>query len=205
MRWHSTFHGNGTVPVRHGDARLWIIVGYILHTAALAIAAVLAGAGNAFACGEVFKGEIVTSVREMGATATGESRTYHVIGAGWFRAVEITKQGGSSDDTTVTLELDGEPMIRTSFAALKNPWMQLDTPMMGAKVRTEGDTSTMTIWYSAELKFTTMAAVRIDVEEEGVDNLRTRTVMNKPGAHEHLAGQSIGATATAAASLPAFK
>ena len=173
------------------------------RTVAVLLAALLAGAGNVFACGEVFKGEIVTSEREMGATATGESRTYHVLGAGWFRAVEITKQGGSSDDTTVTLELDGEPLIRTSFAALKNPWMQLDTPMMGAKVRTEGDTSIMTIWYSAELKFTAMAAVRIDVQEEGVDNLKTRTVMNKPAPHEHLAGQAIGATA--AASLPAFK
>ncbi len=171
---------------------------------ALALATLLlAGAGSVLACGEVFRGEIVTTDREMGAMALGESKTYHVLGAGWFRAVEIVKQGGASDDTTVTLELDGEPMITTSFAALKNPWMQLETPMMGAKVRTEGDTSTMTIWYSAELKFTTMAAVRIDVQEEGVNNLRTRTVMNKPAPHEHLAGQAIGATA--AASLPAFK
>lgn len=167
------------------------------------VAAILAGAGNAFACGELFKGEIVTSEREMGATPTGESRTYHVLGAGWFRAVEITKQGGASDNTTVTLELDGQPMITTSFAALKNPWMQLDTAMMGANVRTMGDTSTMTIWYSAELKFTAMAVVRIDVREDGVDNLKTRTVMNKPAPHEHLAGQAIGTTATAA--LPAFK
>lgn len=170
---------------------------------AILLAALFCGTGSAFACGEVFKGEMVASEREMGAIPVGESRTYHVIGAGWFRAVEITKQGGASDDTSVTLELDGEPMISTTFAALKNPWMQLDTPMMGAKVRTEGDTSTMTIWYSAELKFSTMAAVRIDVREDGVDNLRTRTVMNKPAPHEHLAGQAIGTTATAA--LPAFK
>ena len=172
-------------------------------TSALAFTALLACAGQALACGELFKGEIVTAEREMGATAAGETRTYHVIGAGWFRAVEIVKRGGASDDTTVTLELDGEPMITTSFATLKNPWMQLDTPLMGAKVRTEGDTSTMTIWYSLELKFTSMAAVRIDVREEGVEDLRTRTVMNKPAPHEHLAGQAIGTTA--AVSLPAFK
>jgi hypothetical protein len=170
----------------------------------LALAALLlAGAGNALACGELFRGEMVASEREMGATAVGETKTYHVLGAGWFRALEIVKQGGASDDTAVTLELDGEPMISTSFAALKNPWMQLDTPLMGAKVRTEGDTSTMTIWYSAELKFTSMAVVRIDVREDGVDDLRLRTVMNKPAPHEHLAGQAIGATAAAA--LPAFK
>lgn len=171
---------------------------------ALALATILlAGAGHALACGELFRGEMVTSEREMGATAVGETKTYHVLGAGWFRAVEIVKQGGASDDTAVTLELDGEPMISTSFAALKNPWMQLETPLMGAKVRTEGDTSTMTIWYSAELKFTGMAVVRIDVREDGVGNLKMRTVMNKPAPHEHLAGQAIGPTATAA--LPAFK
>ena len=171
---------------------------------ALALATfLLAGAGVVLACGEVFRGEVVMSEREMGATATGETKTHHVLGAGWFRAVEIIKQGGASDNTTVTLELDGEPMITTSFATLKNPWMQLDTPLMGAKVRTEGDMSTMTIWYSAELKFTSMAVVRIDVQEDGVDNLKMRTVMNKPAPHEHIAGQAIGTTATA--SLPAFK
>lgn len=168
-----------------------------------AAAFLLAGAGAVLACGEVFRGEIVISDREMGATATGESKTYHVLGAGWFRAVEIVKQGGTSDNTTVTLELDGESMITTSFATLKNPWMQLETPLMGAKVRSDGNTSTMTIWYSSELKFTSMAAVRIDVQEDGVDDLKMRTVMNKPAPHEHIAGQAIGTTA--AASLPAFK
>lgn len=168
-----------------------------------AAAFLLAGAGAVLACGEVFRGEVVISDREMGATATGESKTYHVLGAGWFRAVEIVKQGGTSDNTTVTLELDGESMITTSFATLKNPWMQLETPLMGAKVRSDGNTSTMTIWYSSELKFTSMAAVRIDVQEDGVDDLKMRTVMNKPAPHEHIAGQAIGTTA--AASLPAFK
>ena len=168
-----------------------------------AAAFLLAGAGAVLACGEVFRGEVVISDREMGATATGESKTYHVLGAGWFRAVEIVKRGGTDDNTTVTIELDGEPMITTSFAALKNPWMQLETPLMGAKVRSDGNTSTMTIWYSSELKFTSMAAVRIDVQEDGVDDLKMRTVMNKPAPHEHIAGQAIGTTA--AASLPAFK
>ncbi len=173
------------------------------HPLALAVAAAVlwAGASVAMACGEIFRGEIVISERDMGATPPGEARNFHVIGAGWFRAVEIVKHGGTDDNTIVTLELDGEPMITTSFASLKNPWMQLETMLMGAKVRTEGDISTMTIWYSAELKFTNMAAVRIDVREEGVDGLKMRTVMNKPAPHEHIAGQGIGNTAA----LPAFK
>jgi hypothetical protein len=158
---------------------------------------------GALACGELLKGEMVTMERDLGAMATGQSRTHHVLGAGWLRAIEVTKQGGFSDDTAVTLELDGEPVISTTFAALKDPWRQLDTPMMGAKVRAEGGTSTMTVWYSQELKFREMAVVRVDVREEGVEDLRMRTVMNKPAPHEHLAGQAIGATAAVA--LPAFK
>lgn len=174
----------------------------LLSNLLLPLAALGAPAGT-FACGELLKGEMVSVERDLGATPTGDSRTHHVLGAGWFRAFEVTKRGGFSDDTAVTLELDGEPVISTTFAALKNPWMQLDTPMMGAKVRTEGDTSTMTVWYSQELKFRTMAAVRVDVREEGVEDLKMRTVMNKPAPHEHLAGQAFGTTAAVA--LPAFK
>ena len=168
-----------------------------------AVCALLGATATARACGELLKGEMVTAQRDLGATPPGESRTYHVLGAGWFRAVEVVKQGGFSDDTAVTLELDGEPVISTTFSALKNPWMQLETPLMGAKARTEGDVTTLTIWYSQELKFTTMAAVRVDVREEGVADLRLRTVMNKPAPHEHIAGQAIGTTAAAA--LPVFR
>jgi hypothetical protein len=171
--------------------------------ASLIVLPVLAASAAALACGELLKGEMITAQRDLGATPAGESRTYHVLGAGWFRAVEVVKQGGVSDDTAVTLELDGVPVISTTFAALKNPWMQLETPLMGARVRSEGDTSTLTVWYSQELKFTTVAAVRIEVREEGVADLRTRTVMNKPAPHEHIAGQSVGTTA--AATLPAFR
>jgi hypothetical protein len=175
-----------------------------LRPATVLLAGVLLSTATAaLACGELLKGEMVSMERDFGASATGESRTHHVLGAGWFRAVEVTKQGGFSDDTAVTLELDGEPVVSTTFAALRNPWMQLDTPLMGAKVVSQGESSTMTIWYSQELKFVTMAAVRVDVREEGVADLKLRTVMNKPAPHEHIAGQAIGATA--AVSLPAFK
>src|SRR5258706_16195981 len=104
----------------------------------------LTGATAAFACGEVFRGDMVTAEREVGATPSGEAATFHVLGAGWFHAAEIVKHGGGNDKTTVTLELDGEPIISASFADLKNPWMEINTPMIIVNVRTVGDTSTMT-------------------------------------------------------------
>jgi Zn-dependent protease with chaperone function len=146
------------------------------------------------------KGDIVTIQREVGTTAAGQQADFHVMGAGWFRATEIVKQGGMSDDTEVVVELDGEEVFSASFASLKNPWMQLNTPFMVAKVLTKGDTSTMTIWYSPELKFRAILAVRVAVHEEGVQGVHMRAVMNKPGPHEDPPGK----TATALA-LPAFK
>ncbi len=160
-----------------------------------------AAAAVAVACVEGdLRGEVVTFEREVGATPTGEEASMNVLGAGWFRVAAIEKRGGSSDQTYVTLELDGQPVITASFASLKNPWMQLSTSFIVANVRTVGDTSTMTIWYSPELKFRAMAVLRVDVQEDGVDSLRMRTVMNKPAPHEHPPG-----TIATTLALPAFK
>lgn len=153
----------------------------------------------AIACGEVFRGDAVTIERAVGTTAAGEEAGMHVLGAGWIHAVEIVKQGGSSDNTYVTLELDGQEMITASFARLKDPWTQLATPYIVANVTTVGDTSTMTIWYMSELKFKAIMALRIDVQEEGVEGLHMRAMMNKPAPHEHVGQQA------AALALPAFK
>jgi hypothetical protein len=154
-----------------------------------------------FACGEVLRGDMVTAERLVGPTASGEGASFHVLGAGWFHALEIVKRGGDSDDTFVTLELDGELMITASFADLKNPMREVNTPMLILNVRATGETETMTIWYAPELKFRSMAAVRIEVQEEGVQSIKMRAVMNAPAPHEHVAGQQIGNVAA----LPAFK
>ena len=147
------------------------------------------------------RGDMVTAERQIGVTGSGEEASFHLLGAGWFHAAEIVKQGGNSENTIVTVELDGEPLISASFADLKNPWMEINTPFLVVNVRSSGDTHTMTIWYAQELKFRLMAALRIEVKEEGVESLKMRTVMNKPAPHEHVAGQQIGNTAA----LPAFR
>jgi hypothetical protein len=176
MRLHSTFLGVGPL-------------------------ALLFAAAPACACVEgELRGDAVTVTRDVGATPPGEGTTMHMVGSGWFRAAEVVKRGGSSDQTYVTLELDGQPMITASFATLKNPWNQLGTDFLIANVRTSGDTSTMTIWYTPELRFTAIAALRIDVQEEGVEALNVRAVLNKPLPHTHLPGQPGPNLA-----LPAFK
>ena len=167
---------------------------------ALVAAGLGAAATVAVACVDrAPKGEPVMIQRDVGATATGQHAEFHVMGAGWFGAAEIEKDGGSSDATYVTVELDGAEVMTTSFASLKNPWMELSTPNLVAKVRSEGSKSVMTIWYGQALKFRAIAAVRVVVQEDGVASLRIRAVMNKPGPHEDKPGQAI------TAALPAFE
>jgi hypothetical protein len=173
----------------------------ISRATGLLAAAAMLWSSAPFACVEgVPRGEAVTHERQVGATAAGESANLNILGMGWLRAAEVVKRGGDSDNTFVTLELDGLEVMSTSFANLKNPWMQLATNYISASVRTEGDASVLTIWYAEELKFRGFVVLRVDVQEAGVETLRMRTVMNKPAPHEHLPGQ----TPTALA-LPAFK
>jgi len=156
--------------------------------------------GSACVEGDI-RGDVVVAEHQVGATAAGDTAIFHLLGAGWLRAAEIVKRGGATDKTFVSLELDGEPAIVTSFANLKNPWMQLATPYIVANVKTEGNISRMTIWYSPERKFRSMLLVRVEVAEDGVESVDIRTTMNKPAPHEHVGGQPGGILAA----LPVFK
>lgn len=173
-----------------------------LFHAAAGLAALLAClCSPALACVEGdLRGDIVRLDKEVGETAAGERTAMQIVGAGWFRAATVVKDGGFTGQTLVTLELDGEPVITTSFAMLANPWFQLSTDSISASVRVEGARSTMTIWYSPELKFRAFASVRVEVQEPGVEHLTVRAIMNKPAPHEHIPGQLGTAVA-----LPAFK
>lgn len=158
------------------------------------------GAVPVWACVEGdLRGDMVTAQRDAGPTAAGGSTHFNIFGAGWFRAAEVTKLGGKSDSTTVTLEIDGLEVFSTSFANLKNPWMQLNTAFIVANVRTEGDASIMTVWYSPELKFRAAANLRVEVDEDGVEGIHFKTIMNKPAPHEHVPG------APGTVAMPAFK
>lgn len=173
----------------------------VMLQAVVAVAGLFAPLPYASACVEDIRGEAVTIDRTTLSASSGTKDAMNILGGGWFRAAEIVKEGGSSDETYVTLELDGQSMITTSFAALGNPWMQLNTQYIVANVRTEGKTRTMTIWYSPELRFMALVGLHVDVQEEGVDSIKMRAVMNKA---IHLAPLP-GMPATAGTALPAFK
>jgi hypothetical protein len=165
-------------------------------------AALLTAGVSASACveGDV-RGEAVTLERRVEIRSSAERASLPIHGAGWFRALTVEKVGGTTDRTEVSIELDGEPLLSTSFATLKNPWNQIATTYLVARVTSDGPRSILTIWYSPELKFRALANLRVDVLEDGVESLRVSAVMNKPAPHEHLPGQP----GNVAAALPAFK
>ncbi len=165
------------------------------------VATLSLAAAGALACVEgELRGEPINPQRDVGALAQGEDASMQIIGAGWFHAAEIVKTGRSSDATYVTIELDGEPLMRTSFATLKNKWMQTESAFLIANVRSEGEVDTMTIWYRPDVKFNTVATVRVEVDEDGVGSVVMRSVLSRALPHSHPGGQS-----TATAALPAFK
>lgn len=159
-----------------------------------------AAAPAVMACAEVLRGEAITLERDRGAPDAGDNAGVQVLGAGWFRAATVTKVGGTTHNTTLTVELDGEPLVRATFAELRDGWRQVQSGALSITLRTEGNVSTLTIWYPDELKFTALANLRVDVAESGVESLRVSAVLNKPAPHEHIPGN-----AAAVAGLPAFK
>jgi len=175
----------------------------LLLAASVMAAGTLFGSSAALACVEDIRGEAVTIDHTALSTSPGDTIAMDRFGGGWFRAFEIVKEGGSSDETSVTLALDGEEMITTSFAVLKNPWMQLSTPYLVANVRTEGNKHTMTIWYTTELRFMYLVSLHVDVQEQGVHSVHMQAIVNKAIHIAPLPGMP-GAPAVNAA-LPAFK
>src|SRR5215472_12732911 len=104
---------------RHSPSARLLLAVSVIATGALAYSS------TSLACVEDIRGEAVTIDQTAGSASPGDTIAMDRLGGGWFRAAEIVKEGGSSDETYVTLALDGQEMITTSFALLKNPWMQL--------------------------------------------------------------------------------
>lgn len=168
--------------------------------AALLCACLAATSPATMACAEVLRGEAVTLERAHGATREGDNAGVQILGAGWFRAATVTKVGGTTHDTTLVVELDGEPLVSATFATLRDGWRQVQSSTLSVTLAVDGDTSTLTVWYPDELKFRALANLRVDVREDGVQSLRVSAVLNKPAPHEHVPG-----TPGAVAGLPAFK
>jgi hypothetical protein len=115
-----------------------------------------------------FLGPPLVSARRLEDMQPGQQAAVEHAGPGWLHSAQIVKVGGKTGETYVSIEIDGRVLYGNSFATLKNPWMQIDTLFMLANVRQDGDSETMTVWYTPALQYRDRVSVRVEVQEPGV-------------------------------------
>lgn len=121
-------------------------------------------------------------VSGMGATIKGArqseglitspaSGTVHnlvsITGSGSFVAARMTKQGGTTDITTVELIIDGQTVVGRTFAALNNWGLTQNNPF-GVVLLHGGGVDAVTIGFQQPVKFESSLVLRTNVGESGI-------------------------------------
>jgi hypothetical protein len=88
-------------------------------------------------------------------------------GAGLFLAAEVTKQGGDSDLTFVSLDIDGRNVTNISFAAAENSGLIQYNPY-GLVLLKSAALQTLTIGFPTPLLFKRELRLSVTVREAGV-------------------------------------
>lgn len=97
----------------------------------------------------------------------GEHVLVQLKGPGVFVAAEITKQGGDSDLTFVSLDLDGKNVTNISYAAVRNQGLTQQNPyglvLLGTRAL-----DTLTIGFPVPLRFERELKLSVIVKEPGI-------------------------------------
>jgi len=88
-------------------------------------------------------------------------------GPGKFVAAQITKQGGATGLSFVSLDIDGKNLINASFLALKN-WALTQNNPYGVVILSTGGIDDVTIGYPSTLTYNKTLTLSVDVKEAGV-------------------------------------
>lgn len=104
-------------------------------------------------------------------TSPVEGSTHDLVtiaGPGTFVAARMTKQGGASGLTAVSLEIDGNVIVQRNIAALKNWGLTQNNPF-GVVVNTSAiGIDTVTIGFQQPITFENSLVLRTIVGEPGV-------------------------------------
>ncbi len=100
----------------------------------------------------------------------GEHVLVHLRGPGLFVAAQVTKQGGDSGLTFVSLEIDGRNVINLSFAAADNWGLTQQNPY-GVVLLDRDAVRTLTIGFCSPLGFASELKLSATVAEDGVAQL----------------------------------
>ncbi len=125
----------------------------ITRNAAAAVAAIICLAA---APQDVFSASVKKPQQSNGLAVSPVAGTYDLVdldGPGVFVSAFMSKQGGATDITFVSLIIDGQTVVNRSIAALKNFGLTQNNPY-GVSVSTSAaEIDVVTIGFSEPLKF----------------------------------------------------
>jgi hypothetical protein len=108
----------------------------------------------------------------------GEHLLVHLRGPGLFLGAEVTKQGGASGITFVSLEIDGRNVVSLSYAAAHNAGLTQANPFGIVLLQGVG-IQNFTIGFPAPLRFRSELRLSAIVNEDGIAQIVANVVHGK--------------------------
>lgn len=108
----------------------------------------------------------------------GEYVLVNLKGPGVFLGAQITKQGGSSGLTFVSLDIDGRNVANLSYAAAQN-WGLIQPNPYGIVLLGSGGIKTLTIGFPSALRFKTKLTLTAIVNEDGIAQILANIIYGK--------------------------
>jgi len=115
-------------------------------------------------------GGVCDPQRTQGLKAPAPKGAYTLVslkGPGLFLSANVTKQGGATDLTFVSLDMDGRNVVNLSFAALRNFGLTQANPY-GIQFLSGAGVESFAIGWPFPLTFKTSLELSVTVNETGV-------------------------------------
>jgi hypothetical protein len=108
----------------------------------------------------------------------GETVLIHLKGPGLFLGAEVTKQGGETDLTFVSLDIDGRNVTNLSYAAAINSGLTQQNPY-GLVLLQSAALKNLTIGFPTPLRFRRELKLSVSVNEGGVVQILANVIHGK--------------------------
>jgi hypothetical protein len=137
-----------------------------------------------FICSTIsFADSILSPKRTQGLQAPVAMNSSHnlvtLVGPGKFVSAEISKQGGATDLTFISLDIDGVNVVSVSIAALKNWGLTANNPYGLVLLESGAGVKTLTIGFNSPLVYQRELKLKVDVKESGVVQVVANVIHGK--------------------------
>lgn len=113
---------------------------------------------------------VLNPQRTQGLVAPAAQGAHTLValkGPGKFVSAQITKQGGATGMTFVSLDIDGRNVVNASIAALRN-WALTQSNPYGIVALSAAGLDTVTIGYPSTLTYRRSLSLSVNVQEPNV-------------------------------------